>query len=170
MKEELTLYKVNGFIVAGKNEKIGENLGENIKEYGRHFNIASTVIEPGDPNYDELLNNKNLDLAIPASYFGDKTDIEENPEYPYEVKADTYFRHFKGKVIHVIRIGENTENVGSHTVMYEEVDGRTWCRPLWMFLSPVDKVKYPDVETEWRFTQVTKEDYEKYKKEKENGN
>ena len=35
-------------------------------------------------------------------------------------------------------------------VVYEH-DGDIWVRPYDMFISKVDKVKYPDVEQEYRF-------------------
>lgn len=59
------------------------------------------------------------------------------------------YRHFKGFIIKVITIAKNTETL-EDMVVYDH-DGDIWVRPYDMFISKVDKNKYPDVEQVYRF-------------------
>lgn len=59
------------------------------------------------------------------------------------------YRHFKGFIIEVITIAKNTETL-EDMVVYNH-DGDIWVRPYDMFISKVDKEKYPDVKQEYRF-------------------
>lgn len=78
-------------------------------------------------------------------------------------KADEYrakmcgkkYRHFKGAMYQVDLIAIHSET-SELRVIYHSCDnpGLIWDRNLEMFLSPVDKVKYPDVKQELRFEPV----------------
>lgn len=69
-----------------------------------------------------------------------------------EVIKGQKYRHFKGNVITVLEIAKNTETL-EMMVVYDH-DGTIWVRPYEMFISKVDKEKYPDVEQEYRFQLV----------------
>ena len=61
------------------------------------------------------------------------------------------YRHFKGNVYEIIIIARDSETL-EEKVVYKEVDGdAAYVRSLPMFVSPVDKAKYPDVVQEYRF-------------------
>ena len=61
------------------------------------------------------------------------------------------YRHFKGNMYEVLAIAMHTETM-EEMVVYKEVDGeKTYARPLDMFISKVDKEKYPDVSQTFRF-------------------
>ena len=62
------------------------------------------------------------------------------------------FRHFKGSIYVVTNIGVHSETE-KLVVVYESESNRNlvWVRPLDMFLSEVDKKKYPDVKQKMRF-------------------
>ena len=66
-----------------------------------------------------------------------------------EVIVGRKYRHFKGFIIKVKTKKKNTETL-EDMVVYDH-DGDIWVRPYDMFISKVDKVKYPDVEQEYRF-------------------
>lgn len=64
-------------------------------------------------------------------------------------------RHFKGKFYLVLNIAEHTET-GEEVVIYKAMYGdyKIYARPIDMFVSKVDKVKYPDVSQAYRFELV----------------
>jgi len=63
------------------------------------------------------------------------------------------YRHFKGMIIEIIAVGKNTETL-EEMVVYNH-DGEIWIRPLEMFMSKVDKEKYPEVTQEYRFEYIS---------------
>lgn len=68
------------------------------------------------------------------------------------------YRHFKGATYVVDGIAVHSETA-ELMVIYHRVGDPTkqWVRPLEMFLSPVDKQKYPDAAQERRFEVLTDE-------------
>ncbi|NLC47944.1 MAG: DUF1653 domain-containing protein [Tenericutes bacterium] len=77
-----------------------------------------------------------------------------------EVNVGKLYRHFKGNEYKVIAIGYDSESNNDEElkklVIYEDVLDRTkvWVRPYDMFVSKVDKIKYPDVKQEYRFEEI----------------
>ena len=62
------------------------------------------------------------------------------------------FKHFKGNIYKVIEVGIHSEDAGCMVIYVSENDkSLVWVRPLEMFVSEVDKVKYPDVKQKMRF-------------------
>lgn len=66
-------------------------------------------------------------------------------------KKGEIYKHFKGNMYEVLAIAKHTETL-EDMVVYREVEGeKTYARPFEMFVSKVDKEKYPDVLQTYRF-------------------
>ena len=76
---------------------------------------------------------------------------------PTPVEGELY-RHFKGGLYRIVTIAQHTETQEGLVIYRSEEDpSKVWARPVTLFCSPVDRVKYPDAAQEMRFEKVTGE-------------
>ena len=83
-----------------------------------------------------------------------------------EVKIHGVYKHFKGDYYLVEDVANHSETKEKY-VVYRRLygDNSLWIRPLDMFLSEVDHEKYPNVDQQYRFENVTIESVKTKKKE-----
>ena len=69
-----------------------------------------------------------------------------------DVVINGIYKHFKGNTYKVLYIAKDSETL-EDIVVYMDVNNNSkiWTRKKDMFLSKVDKNKYPDVVQEYRF-------------------
>jgi len=77
-----------------------------------------------------------------------------------EIKVGKVYKHFKGNLYEVIAIAYDSETNNDieprKLVVYKGLyeDGKIWVRDYDMFISKVDKNKYPEVLQEYRFEEA----------------
>lgn len=106
----------------------------------------------GSANFwcDNCCIDVKIDLPDSAVAAEDTVAVEVR-----EIKAGQLYRHFKGTLYRVLAVAEHTES-GQSLVVYhaESAPGKVWVRPLTMFMSAVNREKYPTVEQNYRFELV----------------
>ena len=72
------------------------------------------------------------------------------------------YRHFKGRIYIVTDLAVNTESDEIMVIYKCFTDPLvTWCRPLSMFTSDVDRKKYPNVKQKRRFEPLSRQEEHK---------
>ena len=88
----------------------------------------------------------------------DKRPMRQELAQRYKDMIGKTYRHFKGDLYEVVDIAVQSENAGVLVIYKSKKDPTlVWARPLDMFLSDVDKEKYPLSRQDQRFVEVTEE-------------
>lgn len=160
------IFKVSGYIVdvngdSNADEVIAEVSSGFDGMINQHIHVEESDI--GEWDDESPLNYDNCDLADCEKYFKRKVPVETDRK----VEIGKTYRHFKGHTVKVIAISQDTEAPGQFYVVYECEDGAIWSRPYGMFVSEVDRKKYPDVKQKYRFELMKgdKNDKKRYSKE-----
>ena len=144
------IFRFSGYFVENDNIEDAANFENRISELCMESAdiIQQLHIEESDEfEADEELE-ENCDIALLARHF--KADnISTEFDRPLPRKGEKY-KHFKiGKIVTIIGISRHTETE-EISVVYE-YEGHISNRPIEMFMSEVDKGKYPNAEQKDRF-------------------
>ena len=108
--------------------------------------------------------NKTLDEIV--NQIDEFQDFLSGGEYDYFPEDDDLFvydrdfkpgdtvQHFKGGFYKIVAIGTNTETEEKMVVYQSLKDKRVWIRPYEMFISKVDREKYPNADQSYRLIKV----------------
>lgn len=149
------IFRISGYLFSNRENISLEDIYDDISDVGYAENWQQLHIEQSEEFNLDGEDKPNCDLALLTRHF--KTDnISTEFDRPIPQKGEKY-KHFKiGKIVTIIGISRHTETE-EISVVYE-YEGHIWNRPLEMFMSEVDKEKYPNAEQKYRFELVESEE------------
>ena len=145
------IFRISGYLVSDRENISLEDIYDEINNVGYAEKWQQLHIEQSEEFNLNGEDKPNCDLALLTRHF--KADnISTEFDRPLPRKGEKY-KHFKiGKIITIIGISRHTETE-EISVVYEYM-GHIWNRPLEMFMSEVDKEKYPNAEQKYRFERI----------------
>ena len=147
------IFRFSGHLVSNREDISLEDIYDEISDVGYAENWQQLHIEQSEEFNLDGEDKPNCDLALLARHFKSFSDSAYNFDRPIPQKGEKY-RHFKlGKIVTIIGISRHTETE-EISVVYE-YEGHIWNRPLEMFMSEVDKEKYPNAEQKYRFERLS---------------
>lgn len=143
------IFRFSGYLVSNRENISLEDIYDDISNVGYAENWQQLHIEQSEEFNLDGEDKPNCDLALLTRHFKSFCDSAYNFDRPIPQKGEKY-KHFKlGKIVTIIGISKHTETE-EISVVYE-YEGHIWNRPLEMFMSEVDKEKYPNAEQKYRF-------------------
>lgn len=105
------------------------------------------VLQPKDPNIPNQSDAYDVYMYVGGSWL-----LYTQTSYSRTVCIGSEWQHFKGELVTVENIALDSENPDNEFVIYRaESTGKVWARPKEMFLSEIDKDKYPKEYKEWKY-------------------
>ena len=145
---------------------LGE-IDSEIAEYERILNVSKRTHAPFTHEVEKCLEELKAERKAVFDKLLHRSDekIDESVDKRSEVQdlltfirysmIGRRYRHFKGSVYIVDGIAVHSETAEPLVIYHKEHESnRMWARPLSMFLSPVDKKKYPDATQKMRFEKI----------------
>lgn len=142
-------------------------IGSEIAEYERILNVSKRTHAPFTHEVEKYLEELKAERKAVfdklLSRSNEKIDdsVDKRSEVQDSIASIRYnmigrrYRHFKGSIYIVDGIAVHSETAEPLVIYHKEHElNRMWARPLSMFLSPVDKKKYPDATQEMRFEKI----------------
>jgi bacterioferritin-associated ferredoxin len=134
-------------------KKVEKIIEDELKEMEKEAEkrAAATLEEDASASRDDQAAPETAP-AEEASSFPEELSERAVPAPQQELKAGGIYRHFKGDYYLVEGTATGSED-GKQYVIYRKLygDGALWIRPQEMFLSPVDRTRYPDATQKERF-------------------
>ena len=149
------IFRFSGYLVSNRENISLEDIYDDINDVGYAENWQQLHIEQSEEFNLDGEDKPNCDLSLLTRHF--KADnISTEFDRPLPKKGEKY-RHFKlGKIVTVIDISRHTET--EELAVVYEYEGTIWSRPLEMFMSEVDRGKYPNTTQKYRFEKVESEE------------
>ena len=150
------IIKFSGYMIDPEDDYCKDDITVLVENYTNGIflqHVHEECIDIGELDDESPLYEIDCDLAECEKYFKKEPTIKSDRE----PKVGEVYKHFKtGREVKVIAISQDTENVGSFYIVYENLeDGSIWNRPYDMFCSEVDNEKYPNAEQKYRFELVS---------------
>lgn len=95
-----------------------------------------------------------------SSYRADNITDVKTGKSSRNFEAGDVVRHFKGGLYIIVTFATNTETKEEMVIYQSLKDKQVWARPYDMFVSEVDRTKYPAVKEEYRLSRVVLEEEE----------
>lgn len=104
---------------------------------------------------DELLKHGEF-LTMNVEILGhiEPNGVDDKFVYDRNFQPNDIVEHFKGGFYKIITFGINTETEEKMVVYQSLKDQKVWIRPYDMFISKVDREKYPNAYQPYRFIKV----------------
>lgn len=148
---------------------LGE-IGSEIAEYERILNVSKRTHAPFTHEVEKYLEELKaerkavFDKLLHRSNENTDECVDKRSEVQDSITSIRYnmigrrYRHFKGSVYIVDGVAVHSETAEPLVIYHKEHEhNRMWARPLSMFLSRVDKKKYPGATQEMRFEKINGE-------------
>ena len=104
---------------------------------------------------DELLKHGEF-ITMNVEILGhmQSNGVDDLFMYDRDFQPGDTVQHFKGGFYKIVAIGTNTETEEKMIVYQSLKDKKIWIRPYNMFISKVNRKKYPNAEHPYRFIRV----------------